>query len=47
MNKTEATGKVTVSIRIVRKNGTIEEISDIDKLDVKVRSDEDGSTNNK
>jgi hypothetical protein len=47
MNKTEATGKVTVSIRIVHKNGTIEEITDIDKLDVRVRSDDDGSTNNK
>jgi len=47
MNKTEAAGKVTISVRIVRKNGTVEDISDIDKLDVRVRSDDDGSTNNK
>lgn len=47
MNKTEATGKVAVSIKIIRKNGSVEEISDIEKLDVRVRSDDDGSTNNK
>ena len=46
MNKTEAAGKVTISVRIVRKNGTVEDISDIEKLDVKVRSDENGSANN-
>ena len=46
MNKTEATGKVAVSIKIIRKNGSVEEISDIEKLDVKVRSDENGSANN-
>lgn len=46
MNKTEATGKVAVSIKIIRKNGSVEEISDIEKLDIKVRSDGNGSADN-